>query len=129
MNDVLRIVLPVLAIAGCLALLNRLVRSAARLGLAWMESTAAAGLAEVSERRGDITGLMERRQSEQGIRRNRRKEVVVAAGYLLLLLVPPLAGVAREVYAAGALLWVLPKRRIVVSESLRQSTRADRMQQ
>jgi hypothetical protein len=120
MNDVLRTVLPVLAIAGCLALLNRLVRSAARLGVAWMESTAAAGLAEVSERRGDITGLMERRQSEQGIRRNRRKEVVFAAGYLLL--VPPLAGVAREVYAAGALLWVLPKRRIVLPATLRPPT-------
>jgi hypothetical protein len=122
MNDVLRIVLPVLAIAGCLALLNRLIRSGGRLGLAWMESTAAAGLAEVSERRGDITALMERRQSEQGIRRTRRKEVVFAAGYLLLLLVPPLAGVAREVYAAAALLWVLPKRRIVLPATLRPPT-------
>ncbi|HZG44119.1 MAG TPA: hypothetical protein VEY93_14320 [Longimicrobium sp.] len=122
MYEFLRVVLPVLAIAGFLALLNRLVRSGARLGVAWMESTAAAGLAEVSERRGDITGLMERRQSEQGIRRNRRKEVVFAAGYLLLLMVPPLAGVAREVYAAGALLWVLPKRRIVLPATLRPPT-------
>lgn len=124
MNEFLRIVLPVLAIAGCVALLNRLFRSLARVGLAWMESTAAAGLAEVSERRGDITALMERRASETGMRRNRRKETAFAAGYLLLLLVPPFAGLAAEVYAASALLWVLPKRPVVLPASLRRSAKA-----
>lgn len=118
-SSLLTPILPLLAIAGCVALLIRLVRSLMRLGIAWMESTAAAGLAQVSERRGDITGLMERRASEQGMRRSRRKEAAFAIGYLLLLLIPPFAGVARVVYAACALLWVLPRRRVALPATFR----------
>ena len=111
-GDLLSLVLLLLAVFGFLALLRRLGGSLLRLGLHAAEGTAAAGLAEVSERRGDITGFMERRADAQTLRRARRRTGAVAAACVLLLAVPLFAGVAREVYAVCALLWFVPTRRI-----------------
>ena len=109
-RDLLSLVLLVLAVFGFLALLRRLGGSLLRLGLHAAEGTAAAGLAEVSERRGDITGFMERRADAQTLRRARRRTGAAAAACALLLAVPLFAGVAREVWAACSLLWLLPGR-------------------
>lgn len=108
-GELLALVLFLLAVFGVLALLGRLARSVVRLGLNAAESTAASGLAELSERRGDITGFMERQAHARGLRHARRRTVALAAVYLLLLAIPPFLGAAREVYAACALLWLLPR--------------------
>ncbi|HYR08550.1 MAG TPA: hypothetical protein VEQ60_12300, partial [Longimicrobium sp.] len=67
---------------------------------------------EVSERRGDITGMMETRNAAQALRRKRRLTLLAVVSCVLLIAVPPFAGVAREVYAVCALLWFVPTRRI-----------------
>ena len=111
-EELLSLILLVLAVFGFVALVTRLGRAALRLGLNAAETTATSGLAEVSHRRGDITGFLERRASEQSLRRARRRAAVLTLGYVLLLAVPAFAGMAREVYAACSLLWFLPRRPI-----------------
>lgn len=118
-RELLSLVLLILAVLGFLALAGRLMRALVRLALNAAESTAATGLAEVSERRGDITGMMERRTAAQTLRRNRRITLLTVIGCLLLIAIPPFAGVAREVYAACALLWFAPDRRIRLSMQVR----------
>lgn len=109
-NELLSIVLLLLAALGLAAVLTRLARAALRLGLNAAEATASTGLAEISQRRGDITGFLERQASGVALRRARRRNLAALLGYGLLLAVPPFAGVAREAYAAAALLWLLPRR-------------------
>ena len=118
-NELLSLVLLLLAVLGFVALVARLGRSVLRLGLNAAEATAASGLAEVSERRGDITGMMEKRTAAQTLRRNRRITLLTVIGCLLLMIVPPFADVAREVYAACALLWFLPPCRSRLSFQVR----------
>ena len=110
-RELLSLVLLILAVLGFLALAGRLARTLLRLALNAAESTAASGLAEVSERRGDITGMMEKRTAAQTLRRNRRITGLTAIACVLLIVVPPFAGIAREVYAACSLLWLVPARR------------------
>ena len=109
-RDLLSVVLLLLAVLGFLALVARMGRALLRLGLNAAEATAASGLAEVSERRGDITGFMERRQSGEALRRARRRNLAALLAYALLIFIPPFTGFAREIYAAGALLWLVPRR-------------------
>lgn len=111
-RELLSLVLLLLAVFGFLALAGRLGRALLRLALNAAESTAATGLVEVSERRGDITAMIETRNAAQALRRKRRLTLLTVAGCFLLIAIPPLAGVAREVYAACALLWFVPTRRI-----------------
>ena len=109
-DELLSLVLLLLAVLGFVALVTRLARAGLRLGLNAVEATAASGLADVSHRRGDITGFLERQASGAALRRARRRNLAALLGYGLLLAVPLFAGVAREVYAASALLWLLPRR-------------------
>lgn len=109
-RDLLSLVLLLLAVFGVLALVARLGRSALRLGLNAAEATAASGAAEVSERRGDITGYLERRANTDALRRARRRNLLALAAYGIFLVIPPFLPVTREVYAAAALLWLLPRR-------------------
>jgi hypothetical protein len=111
-RELLSLVLLILAVLGFLALAGRLGRALLRLALNAAESTHATGLAEVSERRGDITGMIETRTAAQTLRRKRRLTLLSVVACVLLIAVPPFAGVAREVYAACALLWLVPTRRI-----------------
>lgn len=108
-NDLLSVILLLLAALGLLALLVRMGRAALRLGLNAAEATAASGLADISERRGDITGFLERRASTQSLRRKRWINAAALAGYAALLIIPPFFDIAREVYAAAAVLWLLPR--------------------
>jgi hypothetical protein len=109
-ENLLSIVLLLLAVLGIAALVVRLSRAALRLGLNAAEATAASGLADVSQRRGDITGFLERRASGETLRRARRRNLAAVLFYVLLLVVPLFTGVAREAYAAAALIWLLPRR-------------------
>jgi len=122
-DELLSLVLLLLSVCGFVALMARLGRAALRLGLNAAEATAASGMAEVSQRRGDITGYIERRESGQALRRARRANAATLLGYALLLAVPPFIGLAREVYAAAALLWFLPRRPIRLPERLTRRER------
>jgi hypothetical protein len=109
-TELLSVILLLLAVLGVVALVARLGRAALRLGLNAAEATAASGLAEVSQRRGDITGYLERRASTETLRRARRRNLAAVFGYGLLLVAPLFADAAGEVYAAASLLWLLPRR-------------------
>ena len=117
--------LSILAALGFLALLARIFRSVVRFGLATAEATAMAGLIEVSARRGDLTGLSERRAQEQEVRRSRRLAGLLLVLWVVLVVVPPFTGWAREVYAACALLWVLPKQKILKRVEVAQVDRVE----
>ncbi len=97
-----------LAVLGAAALVVRLIRSLLRLAVAAVEATAAAGLADVSRRRGDLSTLAERQQSQQSARRAGLRNAFYAALWFLLLVVPLALGWAREVYAIASLVWFLP---------------------
>jgi hypothetical protein len=105
-------VVELLAVIGLVALLLRLGRALLALGLAAAEQTAASGLAEVSARRGDLTGMAERQADEQRLRRARLRAVLLAMLWAALLVVPPIADFARAVYALSAALWFLPQQRL-----------------
>lgn len=94
-----------LAIGGAAAILRALARTALRLGLRAAEETAAAGMADVSARRGDLTALAERREAALEARRHRRRDLVLSLLWLLWLVVPLLIGWAPEAYALAAPLW------------------------
>jgi hypothetical protein len=106
-----------LAVVGGAALLYRVGRGVLRLGLAAAETAAVNGLVEISLRHGDLTGLAERRAAAQLVRRTRIRAGLFLALWLALLVVPLIAGVARLVYAACALLWLLPKEPIRLTPS------------
>lgn len=99
-----------LAVAGAFALVVRLFRSVARLGITAAEETAVSGVAENSARRGDLTTLLESQARARTLRRARLLEFGWAGGYIALLAVPAIAGVAPVAYAASSLLWLLPRR-------------------
>jgi hypothetical protein len=101
-----------LALVGCAAIVFRLARSLLRVGLAAAEAGAVGGMMRVSVRQGDLTGMAERQAVVAAVRRTRLLALATAAFWALLLVVPPLAGVARAVYAAAALVWLLPRRPI-----------------
>lgn len=99
-----------LAIAGAFALVVRLFRSVARLGITAAEESVVSGVAETSARRGDLTSLMENQARARALRRARLLEFGWAGGYIALLAVPAITGVAPAAYAASSLLWLLPRR-------------------
>jgi len=102
-----------LAVLGVGAILLRLMGALLGLGLTAVEASAASSLAEASARRGDLTGMMERKEAGLALRRRRLRAAGWVAVYLGLLVVPPIADVARFVYAAAAGLWLLPRPRVV----------------
>jgi hypothetical protein len=101
-----------LAVIGFLALVYRLVRAAARLGLSTLESVSLGGMAEISIRNGDLTGMAERQAQSRIARRARVRAILLFFFWIALLIAPAVAGISRPVYALAALLWLLPRRRI-----------------
>jgi hypothetical protein len=101
-----------LAVVGVAALVYRLGRSLLRVGLAAAEAGAVGGMMRVSVRTGDLTGMAERQAVVGAVRRKRALALLTAALWAVLLAAPPLAGVSRPVYAAAALVWLLPRRPI-----------------
>jgi hypothetical protein len=99
-----------LAVLGGFAIVFHLLRSLFRLGLATAEKTALDGMAEISARRGDLTAMAEQRQHVRRLARSRRLDGASTLVLGALLIVPPMAGFTQLAYAAGALLWLLPRR-------------------
>jgi hypothetical protein len=97
-----------LAALGVGALVLRLGRAGMRLALRVAEVTAAKGLVEISLRRGDLTGLAERRTAERAARRGRGREAAIAGIWGLWLLIPLFTPWTLEAYAVAAPLWLLP---------------------
>lgn len=110
----LNAMLLLLALLGALALGARGLAALLRAVLAAAEATHVGGLAEVSARRGDLTEMAERRGVVRTARRRGTRQAAWAGLWLLLLLAPPFLGVAREVYAAAAVLWLFPPRGLAV---------------
>jgi hypothetical protein len=98
-----------LALAGVAALLFRSARALLRLGLAAAEGATVNGLVEVSRRNGDLTGMAERQEQARTVRRARGRSLLLFLFWGGLLVVPAIAGVAKLVYAAASLVWLLPK--------------------
>lgn len=98
-----------LALVGGAALLFRSARALLRLGLTTAESATVNGLVEVSRRNGDLTGMAERQEQARTVRRARARSLLLFLLWGGLLAVPPLAGVAKLVYAAASFVWLLPK--------------------
>ncbi|CAN5616222.1 hypothetical protein BH23GEM6_BH23GEM6_23570 [soil metagenome] len=107
-DAVLSPVLFLLAFAGGAALVYRSVGGLFRLALRASQETAAAQLAEVSARRGDLTEMAERRRAAEAARRDRRRVTVVTLFWMLWLAVPLILGWAPTAFAVAALLWLLP---------------------
>jgi hypothetical protein len=108
LEETLTALVTVMAVLGVAALAIRLVRTALRLALRAAEASAARGLAEVSARSGDLTGMMERRAAAQSARRERRGALLLALLWLLWLAIPVFGGFAREAFALAAVLWLVP---------------------
>ena len=102
----------VLALGGAGAILRSLVRTVLRLGLGAAEETAAVTMAEQSARRGDLTGLAERREMAIRARRNRRRDLLLSGLWLAWLVLPPFLGPASQIYALAAPLWLVAPPRI-----------------
>lgn len=98
-----------LAFVGGAALVARLIRSGLGFALRAAEVSAARGMADLSTRRGDLTGMMERRRTERVARRARRNSILLGSLWMGWLVVPLFVGVAPEAYAIASVLWLLPR--------------------
>lgn len=99
-----------LAVLGGVAIVFHLLRSLFRLGIATAEKTALDGMAEISARRGDLTAMAEQRQQQRELASSRRFSALSTLALGALLIVPPIAGFTQLAYAAGSLLWLLPRK-------------------
>jgi hypothetical protein len=97
-----------LALLGAVAIVLRLLRAMGRATLRAAELAPAAGAAEASARRGDITGMTESRNAEARARAARRRDTLLALAWLAWLVLPLLLGAPLEAYALAAPLWLLP---------------------
>lgn len=97
-----------LSMIGGVALALRLLRALLRTGVGVAEAITASGLAEVSARRGDLTEMAERRALELRARSVARGSALRGLLWTLLLAVPALGGWTQHVYAAAAVLWLVP---------------------
>jgi hypothetical protein len=98
----------VLAIAGAAAAAWHMIRAAFRcLGYGatgfWNRE-----LARTHARRGDVTALEEAERGRASAGRFRRRSAWEAGGWFVLLVVPPLTPWSTHIYAAYAVLWLVP---------------------
>ncbi|HEX6748197.1 MAG TPA: hypothetical protein VF092_12955 [Longimicrobium sp.] len=119
-------VVGLLALIGAAAIIYRLARATLRLGLSTLESASAGGLVEISIRHGDLTGMAERQEQARIARRARLRAILFALLWLALLVVPVVAGISRPVFAAAALLWLLPRKPIRLATANPTRTRVPR---
>jgi hypothetical protein len=97
-----------LAVVGAVALLYRALGGAFRLALRASQETAASGMAEVSQHRGDVTAMLERAQAARLARRDRRRHTLLTLLWVSWFVLPLLLGGVREAYAVAAVLWLVP---------------------
>lgn len=112
LEGVLGTVVTVCALLGGLALIGRAMRTGIRAALRAAESASASGLADVSARRGDLTGMNERRIAERRARRLGMRDAALAGLWVGWLILPLTLGWMPEGYAIAAPLWLLPGPRV-----------------
>jgi hypothetical protein len=109
--DTMRIAVFLLAAAGIAAVLLRAFGAVFAMLRGGVESFLAHDLAEIRARRGDLTGLEEAEALRVAARRHRLRAASVFGLWIGLLLVPLLTPWPQGLFAAYALLWLLPRRR------------------
>lgn len=99
----------ILAVAGCAAVLRRLLRSAFRAVRQWTYALYAGELVTARARRGDLTGLEEAREWVVRARRERRWALGEVSLWLVLLASPLyLLPEPELVYAFYVAFWAFP---------------------
>ena len=101
-------VLNLLAVAGGAAAAWHLVRAALRFLRGGATGIWSEEMGRTHARRGDLTSLSESMEERQAAARETRQWGLLALGWLLVLAAPSLTPWARQVYAAYALLWLVP---------------------
>jgi len=102
------ILLSIVALAGIAAALWHLVRAGFRFLRFGATGFWADELARTHARRGDVTAMEDARQERATRSRWKTRAGIEAVGWLILLLVPSLTPWGRYIYAAYALLWIVP---------------------
>jgi hypothetical protein len=98
-----------LAIAGVIAVMLRLLRALFASLRGGVEAFLARDVAETRAQRGDLTGLNDARAAAAVSRRRRIVALGTASVWIGLLVVPALTPWPTVLYASYSLLWVLPR--------------------
>ncbi|MCI0436400.1 MAG: hypothetical protein L0271_22585 [Gemmatimonadetes bacterium] len=101
-------IITVFAVFGFFAVMRHGARAFLRLLGRGVETFVAAQETSVRERRGDVTGLQEAVQRHRIARRARLGAVAGVAFWSALLIVPLFTPWTAALYAAFAVLWLLP---------------------
>jgi hypothetical protein len=105
------LVLAILAVAGFLAVVYAGVRAALRVMRGGLETFIAREVASARATRGDLSGLTEAKELQAHTRRARRLAAFQVLAWGALLVVPAFTPWTRELYAAYAVLWLVPRGR------------------
>lgn len=111
----MKFILIVLAVAGFVAALRRLAFAAFRLIKGGVDSYVMRELGSVRAERGDLTGLREAHDWRRKTRVLRARAGLAVLFWAALLSVPLMTRRPLPIFAAYAALWLLPRRRKVVS--------------
>jgi hypothetical protein len=107
----MNVVLLLLAIAGFLAAVRGIARAGLGLLVRGVEVVMADEATSIQARRGDLTGLGAADARSAAARRRRLTSIAAVAAWAAMLVVPPLTPWPTWLYAAWAVLWLLPARR------------------
>lgn len=103
--------LVILGIAGFLAVARHALDALLRLLHGDVAAALAGGRASARAQHGDLTGLQEAEAERRAAAGRRRIGLALLVLWTALLLLPPLTPWPGALYAAYALLWLLPRRR------------------
>lgn len=108
LEDALGGIVGFLALLGAVALFLRTTRSVLGFVLRAAEIASAAGMAEASARRGDLTSLSEAQDALAAARSRRAWSAAIALGWASWLVVPLALGWVPEAWALASPLWIVP---------------------
>lgn len=100
--------LNLLAVAGGVGAAWHLVRAASRFLRGGVVGVVAEEMGRTHARRGDLTGLEERRRERDAARRESWRAAAEALGWVALLAAPVLTPWPRRIYAAYIVVWLGP---------------------
>jgi hypothetical protein len=103
----MRFVLALLAIAGFAAVVRQLAVAALRALRGGLNAFLLSEVANTRAQRGDVTGLVEARETKRNLRGARLRELAALLLWLAALVVPPLTRWPLHIYAAYSALWLL----------------------
>jgi len=98
-----------LAIAGAIAVVLRLVRALFIALRGGVDAFLASDVADARAQRGDLTGIEDAREAGRSARRRRMLALGAASVWLGLLVFPTLTPWPQLLYACYALLWLVPR--------------------